>query len=257
MHRHVIVQEEVIMMTGVLIAEARLEDTIAEMMIGVIGIVEEVVAIPDLVVVHVLVVGTMIGGIGMTVVEVVIQDLVVVHALVVAEVAIVDLVVVMEEEDMMIVMTGLSEDAQVQVDSVIVRIDLEVDVVIAAAMTQVINFQVHFPKVAKQVVDGHVKVEQHHPRKIIITAWMVIKKSLCKRKMVMKKTLSLVMGRKIPQQMMGMILLIKAIIKKSKVMMIMLMKTITIIIMTILMKIINMKHQNKKLCQIHPVVGMH
>ena len=64
MHRHVIVQEEVIMMTGVLIAEARLEDTIAEMMIGVIGmtVVEEVVAIPDLVVVHVLVVGTMIGG---------------------------------------------------------------------------------------------------------------------------------------------------------------------------------------------------
>ena len=149
MHRHVIVQEEVIMMTGVLIAEARLEDTIAEMMIGVIGmtVVEEVVAIPDLVVVH---------------------------ALVVAEVGIVDLVIVMEEEDMMIVMTGLSEDAQVQVDSVIVRIDLEVDVVIAAAMTQVINFQVHFPKVAKQVVDGHVKVEQHHPLKIIITAWMVI-----------------------------------------------------------------------------------
>ena len=255
MHRHVIVQEEVIMMTGVLIAEARPEDSIAEMMIGVIGMtaVEEVVAIPDLVAVHVLVVGTMIGGIGMTVVEVVIQDLVVVHALVVAEVGIVDLVVVMEEEDMMIVMTGLSEDAQVQVDSVIVRIDLEVDVVIAAAMTQVINFQVHFPKVAKQVVDGHVKVEQHHPLKIIITAWMVIKKSLCKRKMAMKKTLSLVMGRKIPQQMMGMILLIKAIIKKSKVM-----KTITIIIMTIiLMKIIKMKHQNQKLCQIHPVVGMH
>ena len=252
MHRHVIVQEEVIMMTGVLIAEARLEDTIAEMMIGVIGmtVVEEVVAIPDLVVVHVLVVGTMIGGIGMTVVEVVIQDLVVVHALVVAEVGIVDLVIVMEEEDMMIVMTGLSE--RTDVDSVIVRIDLEVDVVIAAAMTQVINFQVHFPKVAKQVVDGHVKVEQHHPLKIIITAWMVIKKSLCKRKMVMKKTLSLAMGRKIPQQMMGMILLIKAIIKKSKVM-----KTITIIIMTILMKIIKMKHQNQKLCQIHPVVGMH